>query len=489
MASLVGEEPLTLTQELDLLAFGQRLRHLRKQRGLTLSELGERVGRAPSQLSLLENGKREPKLSLLKSLASALSVPVEELLRRQAPSRRAQLEIALEEAQRDPLYAGLGLSRLKVSARVPNDVLEHILGLYEELRARQARGTATPEEARAANAELRRKQREQGNYFAEIEAAAAEALAAVGYRTGALSQGTVQALVTHFGFTVRNVQDLPRSVRSITDLRNRRIYVKNEQLGMHTPRTILLQTLGHLALGHHRPRDFADFLRQRTEANYFAAAVLVPEATAVPYLREAKQNRALSVEDLRDVFAVSYEMAAHRFTNLATHHLDLACHFVRNDAGGIIYKAYENDGIVFPADEQGAIEGQRMCLRWSGRQVFLTPDRFSVHYQYSDSPTGTYFCVAHVDPSRERDFAITLGVPYRESRWFRGRETTNRTRSDCPSGDCCRRPPAELTQRWEGYAWPSARANSHVLAALPPGSFPGVDEADVYTFLERHAAV
>ncbi|GII77182.1 hypothetical protein Sru01_21640 [Sphaerisporangium rufum] len=476
-----------MPQELDLLAFGQRLRHLRKQRKLTLAELGEQVGRAPSQLSLLENGRREPKLSLLKSLAAALGVPVEELLRRQAPTRRAQLEIALEEAQRDPLYASLGLPRLKVSARVPSDVLEHILALYGELRSREAKGTATPEEARAANAELRRKQREQGNYFAEIEGAAAEALTAVGYRTGALSQGTVQALVTHFGYTVRTAQDLPRSVRSITDLRNRRIYVKHEQLGMHSPRTILLQTLGHLALGHHRPRDFADFLRQRTEANYFAAAVLVPETAAVPYLREAKQDRALSVEDLRDVFAVSYEMAAHRFTNLATHHLGLVCHFVRNDAGGIIYKAYENDGIVFPADEQGAIEGQRMCLQWSGRQVFRTPDRFSVLHQYSDSPTGTYFCVAHVDPSRERDFAITLGVPYRESRWFRGRETTVRTRSDCPSGDCCRRPPAELTRRWEGYAWPSARANSHVLAALPPGSFPGVDEADVYTFLEHHA--
>jgi transcriptional regulator with XRE-family HTH domain len=487
MASLVGEEPLSLTQELDLLAFGQRLRHLRKQRGLTLSDLGDRVGRAPSQLSLLENGKREPKLSLLKSLAGALAVPVEELLRRQAPNRRAQLEIALEEAQRDPIYAGLGLPRLKVSARVPNDVLEHILGLYEELKARQAKGTATPEEARAANAELRRNMREQGNYFAEIERAASEALGAVGYRSGALSQSTVQALVTHFGYTVHTVQDLPRSVRSIMDQRNRRIYVKHEQLGMHTPRTILLQTLGHLALGHHKPRDFADFLRQRTEANYFAAAVLVPEAAAVPYLREAKQDRALSVEDLRDVFAVSYEMAAHRFTNLATNYLDLVCHFVRNNAGGIIYKAYENDGIIFPADEQGAIEGQRMCQFWAGRQVFLSADRFSIFHQYSDSPTGTYFCVAHVDPSRERDFAITLGVPYRESRWFRGRETTNRTRSNCPSGDCCRRPPAELSERWEGYVWPSARANSHVLAALPPGSFPGVDEADVYGFLERHS--
>ena len=49
---------------------------------------------------------------------------------------------------------------------------------------------------------------------------------------------------------------------------------------MHTPRTILLQTLGHFVLGHATPRDFADFLRQRVEANYFAAAVLVPERPA-----------------------------------------------------------------------------------------------------------------------------------------------------------------------------------------------------------------
>src|SRR5581483_1407618 len=107
MASLRTEEPLNLTSDVDLVTFGQRLRHLRRARGMTLSDLGERVGRAPSQLSLLENGRREPKLSLLQALAAALEVPVEELLRRQPPSRRAQLEIALEEAQRDPLYRSL----------------------------------------------------------------------------------------------------------------------------------------------------------------------------------------------------------------------------------------------------------------------------------------------------------------------------------------------------------------------------------------------
>ena len=103
------------------MTMGQRLRHLRRSRGLTLAELGDRVGRAPSALSLLENGRREPKLSVLEDLAAALSVPVEELLRRQAPSRRAQLEIALEEAQRDPAYAELGLPHLKVGSRVPTD--------------------------------------------------------------------------------------------------------------------------------------------------------------------------------------------------------------------------------------------------------------------------------------------------------------------------------------------------------------------------------
>ncbi len=179
-------------------------------------------------------------------------------------------------------------------------------------------------------------------------------------------------------------------------------------------------------------------------------------------------------------------MAAHRFTNLATPHLGLPCHFVKNDAGGIIYKAYENDGVVFPADEAGAIEGQRMCREWSGRQVFAAADRFSPLYQYSDTPSGTYWCVAFVDPGPERGFAVTLGVPFEHSRWFRGRETTRRVTSACPDGECCQRPPARLAARWDGLAWPSARAHSHILSALPRGSFPGVDEADVYAFLERH---
>src|ERR1700690_1563394 len=438
-------QKLVETEGLDLAMFGQRLRHARRARGLTLADLGARVGRTPSVLSLIENGRREPRLSLVEQIANALDVPMTELLKKQPPSRRAQLEVALDHAQRDPSYRALGLPELRVGTRVPSEILEHLVALATELRAQRAKPTATPEEARAANAALRGAMRERGNYFPDREAAATAARERAGYAGGALSQGMLLSVVAHHGFSVRLVADLPRSVRPLTDLRTSRIYVKQEPVGDHSPRAVILQALGHFLLGHDTPRDFADFLRQRVEANYFAAAMLLPEPAAGPFLRTAKDRRDLAGEDLIDVFSVSYEMAAHRVTNLITHHLGVNCHFVKNDTTGVIYKAYQNDGVLFPADDTGAIEGQRMCRQWSGRRVFAAADRYSPHYQYSDTPSGTYFCVAQVDPSAgETGYAITLGVPFDHSRWFRGRESTLRTRSRCPEGDCCQRAPAAL---------------------------------------------
>ena len=360
------------------------------------------------------------------------------------------------------------------------------MALHAELRRRATASAATPEEARRANVQLRRQMRERGNYYPDVEKVAAEALRAVGHDGGALSQRVISDLCAHYGFSLHHAADLPQSTRSVTDLRHRRIYLP-QRSGGHDPRRVALQTLGHFALGHTDPVDFADFLRQRVEANYFAAALLVPESAAVPFLKHAKRDRALAMEDIRDVFSVSYETAAHRFTNLATHHLGIPVHFMRTDEGGTIYKAYENDRMPFPQDADGAIEGQPACRAWPARQVFSSATRFATYHQYTDTPAGTFWGAAHVDVGEGGAFAITVGVPYAESRWFRGRDTDLRTRSTCPDETCCRRPPAELAGRWTGHAWPSARAHSHLLAALPPGTFPGVDDTEVYAFLERHA--
>ena len=482
-----------MSQELsvDPLVFGSRVRHLRGQRGLTLAQLGDVVGRQAPYLSQLENGKREPTLSLVGRIAGALDVEVADLLDPTPPSRRAELCLTLRRIQDDPAYRELGLPPLRPSASLPDDAIEHIVRLFGELKRQRTIRAQTPEEARKGNAALRDEMRRRDNYFGEIEDLAAEALTAVAYPgVGPVSQRLLGDIAAHFGFTVHPAGDLPGGVRSLTDLRGRRVFIpQRDELDSGSARTVVLQTLGHFALGHSDPVDFGEFLRQRVEANYFAGAVLVPEHSAAPLLQEAKETRQLSVEDLEGVFGVSYEMAAHRFTNLATRHLDIRVHFVRSDADGVIWKAYENDEVPFPADPDGAIEGQRLCREWGTRRVFTSEEKFAVHHQYTDTPAGTYWCATYLEAGKQPHHAITVGCRFADAQHFRGRDTARRAVSGCPEGPCCRQPEPALARRWDGAAWPSPRGHSHVLAALPAGTFPGVDLREAYEFLDRQPPV
>ncbi|HEY8718411.1 helix-turn-helix domain-containing protein [Pengzhenrongella sp.] len=479
--------PAAEPAELDTLLLGRRIRHLRTAAGMTLDDLGLAIGRAASQVSMLENGRREPGLSMLHSVAAALGVPLTDLLASEPPSRRAALEIQLERAQRGGLFAGLNLPDVKVGKSLPTDALETILGLQGEIQRLLAEHAASPEEARRANSELRATMRAQDNYFPELEAHARKLLAAVDHPGGPLSQRGTADIAAHLGFSLHFVHDLPHSTRSVTDLENRRIYLPHALTSSNDPRSTLLQAIASHVLGHTEPKGYGDFLRQRVENNYLAAAMLVSEDSAVGLLREAKAERRLSVEDLRDAYAVPYETAAHRFTNLATKHLGIPVHFMKAHENGTLHKAYENDGVKFPSDPLGSIEGQPVCRHWTARVVFSIPDRFNPFYQYTDMPSGTYWCTSRVQGSDDGEFSVSVGVPFAHVRWFRGRETTERSASRCPDPDCCRRPPAEQAERWATKSWPSARPHASLLAALPTGTFPGVDQTEVFTFLDKHA--
>src|SRR3954452_4515584 len=203
-------------------------------------------------------------------------------------------------------------------------------------------------------------------------------------------------------------------------LEHKRIFVPPPRDGRgHGRRQVALQAVGHIVLGHGEPEGYADFLRQRVEVNYFAAAVMVPQEPAVRLLQAARTARDIAVEDLRDTFAVSYETAAHRFTNLATEHLGIPVHFMRVHESGVIYKAYENDGVSFPTDVLGAIEGQPVCRKWTAYVVFDLPDRSAAYSQYTDTPRGTYWCTAQAEATHDGVFSVSLGVPYAHVKWFR----------------------------------------------------------------------
>lgn len=473
----------------DLVTLGQRIRHFRTAGGLTLDQLGADVGIAGSQLSLMENGKREPRLALLTSIATTLGIGVSDLLSDAAPSPRAALEIELDRMQRSPVYAGLGLPSIRPSRSTSDETLEALVGLHRELARRSKEAIATPEEARRGNTELRQQMRTRANYLPEIEKLAEKVLAEVGHNTGALTHRSVSRMAERLGFELVHVGDLPHSARSVTDLENGRIYLPPASIpGGHGLRGMALQAMGHRLLGHEHPADYADFLRQRLEINYFAAAVLMPLTQSVDFLTAAKADRNIAVEDFRDAFGVTHEAAALRFTNLATSHLDMTVHFLRVGDDGAVYKAYENDGLRLPVDVTGSTEGQFVCRHWAARTAFARTNRTTEYYQYTDTPEGTFFESTQTGTTDAEEFSITIGVPFVDSKWFRGRETTTRTSSTCPDESCCRRPSAELSARWSGKAWSSAKLHAHILSPLPSGTFPGVDDQELYQFLEAHSA-
>ncbi|MEY9853600.1 transcriptional regulator with XRE-family HTH domain [Leifsonia sp. EB41] len=474
----------------DVATLGHRIRHFRTQRGLTLDELGAAAGVAASQLSLIENGKREPRVSLLGTLAAALGVPLAELLSAEPPDARAALEIELSRAQKGSLYGSLGLPAVKPTKGTPTETLEALVGLHRELARRASEAIATPEEARRANTELRERMRRQDNYIPDIEKLAEEQVRASGHVRGALTHREVSVMAEQLGFELIYVDDLPRSTRSITDLENGRIYLPPASIpGGHGLRSMALQAMAHRLLGHERPASYADFLRQRLEINYFAACALMPEAAAVAFLQQAKKEKDVAVEDFRDAFGVTHEAAALRLTNLATRHLDMPLHFLRVGDDGTLYKGYENDGLPLPTDVTGSIEGQTVCRKWGARNAFARTNRTTEFYQYTDTPAGTYWCSTQTGSTADGGYSISVGVPFDQAKWFRGRETTARAESRCPDESCCKRPATELTGHWAGKAWPSARLHAHILSPLPSGSFPGVDDSDVYTFLEAHSGI
>ena len=484
------DSPLSRAQDddvIDSLTLGKRIRQLRTDAGLTLAEVADAIGIATSHLSVLENGKREAKLSELQAIARAVGATLDDLLSAEPLTGRAALEVELARVQAGPLFASLGIPPLPLRKSVSDEAIETVLALHAELQRVHSERAATPEEARRANTELRRTMRARGNFFGELEQQAADLLKAVGHEGGPLSQRLAAELAAHLGFTLHYVGDLPASTRSVTDLEHGRIYLPVNNAPGRDARTTLLQALAGHVLGRSEPRDYAEFLHQRVETNYLAAALLIPEADAVTFLQRAKERRELAVEDLRDAFAVSYETAAHRFTNLATEHLGIPVHFLKVSSQGVLSKAYENDSVQFPTDALGAVEGQLVCRKWSARQVFDEPDRFSPYHQYTDKPTGTYWCTSRIESGAGGDFSISVGTPFAHVKWFRGRETDRRGASTCPSPECCRTAPESLAARWSGRARPQARIPVSLLATLPTESFPGVDQTEVLGFLERHA--
>ena len=159
-------------------------------------------------------------------------------------------------------------------------------------------------------------------------------------------------------------------------------------------------------------------------------------------------------------------------------------HFLKVHESGAISKAYENDNVAFPSDVFGSVEGQIVCRNWSARKVFTIEDRFTPYHQYTDKPAGTYWCTSRIQNSAQGEFSVSVGTTFEAVKYFRGRASTTRHKSNCPDPTCCRQAPAELENKWGGMIRPTPRLNSSLLAAMPQNGFLGIEQREILEFLE-----
>ncbi len=83
------------------IAIGRQVRRYRKQLGLTIVEMCDRTGLSAGMMSKIENGNTSPSLATLRSMSTALNVPVTSLFRefeeqREATFVKAGLGLAIE---------------------------------------------------------------------------------------------------------------------------------------------------------------------------------------------------------------------------------------------------------------------------------------------------------------------------------------------------------------------------------------------------------
>lgn len=88
---------------------GERVRHIRSQKGMTLEAVGLRAGLARSTLSKIENDQMSPTFDVLQRLATGLGIDMDELLsptRETPPSGRRSITRANQGRIHDtPTYA------------------------------------------------------------------------------------------------------------------------------------------------------------------------------------------------------------------------------------------------------------------------------------------------------------------------------------------------------------------------------------------------
>jgi predicted transcriptional regulator/DNA-binding XRE family transcriptional regulator len=379
---------------------GAKVRAVRRRKGMTQSQLADRLGISASYLNLIEHHRRPLPAPLLIRLAEVLELDLKTF----SAEHDARSVADLLEVFGDPIFEAhdLAAAEVREMAAASPQVARAVVALYHAFRgareaantlaSRVAEGGVSGLDSRLPTEEVSDLIQRHMNYFPELEEGA-ERL----WRDGRLEPGKLyDALVAWLGrahgvsVRVEQTAAMGRAVRRFD--REHRVLSLSEVLRRGSRNFQLAYQVGLLSQEAALDRFAADpqltspearALSRVALANYFAAAVLMPYAAFL----EAARGERYDAELLGHRFRASFEQTCHRLTTLRRPGAEgVPFHMVRIDIAGNISKHFSATGLRFP-------RFGGLCSRWALFGCFMTPGM--IRTQLSQMPDGErYFWVA-----------------------------------------------------------------------------------------------
>jgi predicted transcriptional regulator/DNA-binding XRE family transcriptional regulator len=370
---------------------GPSLKRLRRDRGLTQSDMAADLEVSPSYIALLERNHRPLTAEILLRLAQTYALDLSALTGEGGSDETGRLQAALK----DPIFADIDLPSSETGDIATNfpSITEAFLRLYtayqeEQLaladRGADGRATAGQDvEASDPVAESRRFLAARRNSFPLLDDAA-ERLA----RNVSGHDNITGYLKARHDLRVRRVpaQVMVGSTRRL-DWHRKEILLDDELDGASQNFQLALQ-LAYLEMAAEIAAVLKDGsfvtengerLTRRALAGYAAAAVLMPYSA----FARAVEARHYDVEALARQFGTSFEQTAHRLTTLQKPGQERApFFFIRVDEAGNVSKRLDGAGFPFARHGGG-------CPLWNVHQAFRTPRQIVT--QWLELPGGQRF--------------------------------------------------------------------------------------------------
>ena len=329
---------------------GQRVRRLRRERGLTQAVMAERLGVSTSYLNLIERNQRPVTVQFLLKLGHVFDID----LQRFAADDEARVYALLSEVFSDPLYVRheIGTQDLRDMAASSPVLGEAVVTLYRAYREllsntmNSAEGLSDrPHEPSTALAAFPGEDAQDffqanDNHFGTLETAAGQLWVDAGFDKDSLEDSLKQHLERVHAIKVKI---LPHEVMDDTvrrfDRHGRRILLSEVlspagrmfQLAYQTALLSLAEPIDNLIEGSNQASPEARRLLRIGLANYAAGAIVMPYERFL----EAARGLRYDIDRLTQRFQVSVEQVAYRLTTLQRPGAKgLPLFFVRMDCAG-----------------------------------------------------------------------------------------------------------------------------------------------------------